>query len=295
MEDNLKPAEDSSCPPQWADGLLRSFLEPDQAETESGDLLEAYRDSIRPQRGRWRADFWFVLQVAGYIVRANVISFRRCLVSGGAVLFWLTLLLLGGGITLLATIVGSAATVISIPVLALSSRLSAAIKLGAIWVVYLIFYLVVSTGMAWFPYYFKTPTHLALGQEFCADSGCFAVDKVEKTDGGSEATYTLFWHLASNDRQQAKHFPGKGLEFYMVDECGRASKLPPSANQDPLDVMLPAGETVRHAMTFNIPSGVRKLYLTAKYRHYTFQSLLPGELSLVRSPPSKLIEIPVAD
>ena len=125
------------------------------------------------------------------------------------------------------------ATVISVPVLAISSRRSAAIKLSALWVVYLIFYLVVSTGMAWFPYYFKTPTHLAVGQEICADSGCFAVDKVEKTDGGSEATYTLFWHLASNDRQQAKHFPGKGLEFYMVDERGRTFKLPPSANQDP--------------------------------------------------------------
>jgi hypothetical protein len=205
--------------------------------------------------------------------------------------FWLILLLLGGGITLLATIVGSAATVISVPVLGFSSRLSAAIKLGALWVVYLIFYLVVSTGMAGFPYYFKTPTHLAIGQEFCADSGCFAVDEVEKTEGGSEATYTLFWHLASNDRHQAKHFPGKGLEFYMVDERGRTFKLPPSAKQDPLDVMLLAGETVRQAMTFNIPSDVRKLHLTAKYRHYTFQSLLPGELSLARLPPSKLIEI----
>jgi hypothetical protein len=291
MEDNLKPTEASIRPPQWADGLLRLFLAPDQAETESGDLLEAYRDSIRPQRGRWRADFWFVRQVAGYIVRANVLSFRRCLVSGGTVLFWLILLLLGGGITLLATIAGSVVTVISVPVLAFSSRLPAAIKLGALWAAYLIFYLVVSTGMAWFPYYFKVPTHLAVGQEICADSGCFAVDKVEKTDGGSEATWRLFWHLASNDRQQAKHFPGKGLEFYMVDERGRKFRLPPSANQDPLDVMLPAGETVREAMTFDIPSDVRKLFLTAKYRPGTFQSLLPGELSLVRLPDAKLIEI----
>jgi hypothetical protein len=291
MEDNLKPTEDPTRPPEWADGLLRLFLEPDQAETESGDLLEAYRDSIRPQRGRWRADFWFVRQVVGYIVRAKAISVRSCLAGGGIVLFWLIALLLGGGVTLLATIAGSVATVISVPVLAISSRRSAAIKLSALWVVYLVFYLVVSTGMAWFPYYFKAPTHLAIGQEICADSGCFAVDKADKTDGGSEATYTLFWHLASNDKQQAKHFPGKGLELYMVDEGGRTFKLPPSANQDPLDVMLPAGETVRQTMTFKIPSDARKLFLTAKYRRYTFQSLLPGELSLVRSPDANLIEI----
>jgi len=287
----LKPAENSTSPPEWADRLLRLFLEPDQAETESGDLLEAYRDSIRPQRGQWRADFWFILQVVSYIMRANVMSFRRWLISGGVVSFWLIFLLLGGGITLLATIVGSVATVISVPALALNSRLSAAIKLCALWVVYLIFYLVISTGMAWFPYYFKTPAPLAVGQEICADSGCFAVDRVDKSDGRSQATYTLFWHLASNDLQQAKHFPGKGLEFYMVDERGRTFKLPPSANQDPLDVMLPAGETIRQAMTFNIPSDVRKLFLTAKYRPYTFQSLLPGELTLVRLPHAQLIEV----
>ena len=181
MEDNLKPTKDSIRPPQWADGLLHLFLEPDRAETESGDLLEAYRDSIRPQRGRWRADFWFVRQVAGYLVRANVLSLRRCLVGGATVLFWLILLLSGGGTTLLATIVGSVATVISVPVLAFNSRRSAAIKLCTLWVAYLIFYLVVSTGMAWFPYYFKTPARLAIGQESCADSGCFAVDKVDKT------------------------------------------------------------------------------------------------------------------
>jgi hypothetical protein len=117
------------------------------------------------------------------------------------------------------------------------------------------------------------------------------VDKVDKTDGGLEAAYTLFWDLASNDRQQAKHFPGKCLEFFMIDERGRTFQLPPSANQDPLDVVLPAGETVRQTMTFNVPSDVRKLFLTAKYWPWTFQSLLPGELSLVRLPHAKLIEI----
>jgi hypothetical protein len=40
-------------------------------QTESGDLLEAYRDSVYPARGRGRADLWFVRQVAGYVVRSS--------------------------------------------------------------------------------------------------------------------------------------------------------------------------------------------------------------------------------
>jgi hypothetical protein len=289
MEDDLRLSEEH--PPSWAEGLLRVFLETDEAETESGDLLEAYRDSIRPQRGRFRADLWFVLQVAGYIVRAKILNLRRCMIGGGILLFWLIVVLFGGGMTLLATIFGSAATLISLPVLFFCGRLFSAIKLFTIWAAYLTFYLVISTGMSWFPYYFRNPPRLAIGQEICADAGCFAVDRVEKAEARSEISYTLFWHLASNDPQQTKHFPGRGLEIYMFDDRGRTFKLPANANQDPLDVMLPAGQTVRQSMTFNIPSDVRELFLTAQYRAFTFQSLLPGEISLLRLPHAKLIRI----
>jgi len=55
--------------------------------------------------------------------------------------------------------------------------------------------------------------------------------------------------------------------------------------------MLPPGQTVRDAMTFNLPSDVHEVFLTAKYRPYTFQSLLPGELSLVRLAHAPLVQI----
>jgi hypothetical protein len=35
----------------------------------SGDLLEAYRDSIHPARGRRRADLWYVTQAFGFLFR----------------------------------------------------------------------------------------------------------------------------------------------------------------------------------------------------------------------------------
>ena len=69
-------------PPRWADALLRTCLSPEEAETQSGDLLEAYRDSIVPQRGRLSADLWFVRQVAGYLFRARGMKFRNWILAG---------------------------------------------------------------------------------------------------------------------------------------------------------------------------------------------------------------------
>src|SRR5436190_8117659 len=69
-------------PPRWADALLRTWLNPQEAETESGDLLEAYRDSIYPARRRWRSDLWYVRQVAGYVLRARGSKLRNWLLVG---------------------------------------------------------------------------------------------------------------------------------------------------------------------------------------------------------------------
>jgi hypothetical protein len=74
-------------PPRWADALLRLFLSPEEAETESGDLLEAYRDSIHPLRGRRRANLWYVRQVAGYILRARVLQPQFWILAGLALCF----------------------------------------------------------------------------------------------------------------------------------------------------------------------------------------------------------------
>ena len=55
-------------PPRWAEALLRLLLRPEDRESVSGDLLEAYRDAILPARGK-AADRWYVRQVAWYLLR----------------------------------------------------------------------------------------------------------------------------------------------------------------------------------------------------------------------------------
>ena len=58
-----------SNPPAWAEGVLRVMLGPADRETISGDLLEEYRETVRPSRGRARADAWYVRQAAGFVWR----------------------------------------------------------------------------------------------------------------------------------------------------------------------------------------------------------------------------------
>jgi hypothetical protein len=66
-----------------------------------------------------------------------------------------------------------------------------------------------------------------------------AVDKINRAGNGEETTFTIFWHLASTDKLTSRHFPGKGLEFFMFDDTGHKFPLPHGSNPNPLDVVLP--------------------------------------------------------
>jgi len=212
-------------------------------------------------------------------------KFRLTLAIAIAVLF----IAGGGGLALLATLAGSFIALIAVPVFWFRGRRRAALIVLGGCGIYLALYVVVSTGMTVMRR--NSGDGLSLGQEFCADSGCFAVDKIKKEDAGDETAFTIFWHLSSTDKIEDRHFPGKGLELFMFDDTGKKFPLPNGANPNPLDVELPPGGTVREAVTFLIPGTSRPLFLTAKYRPFTFQSLLPGELSLIPHPPTKLIRI----
>jgi hypothetical protein len=58
-------------PPDWAEALLRICLRPDEVDAVSGDLLEEYRDRVRPKYGQHRADRWYTIQVLGFVWRGT--------------------------------------------------------------------------------------------------------------------------------------------------------------------------------------------------------------------------------
>ena len=194
-----------------------------------------------------------------------------------------------GPIVLLFSIGALGLTIVSLPVLLLTGKRRRANQLLVAWGLYIPAYLVIATGITMAS--FRAEPNLPIGKDLCADAGCFAVEKIDSSTSLSATTYTVYWHLSSNDKQMTKHFPGKGLEIYMFDEHGRNFALSDIANPYPLDVTIPAGETVRQSMTFQVPNDAHELYLTAKYRPFTYQSFLPGELSLVPHRPGKMIRI----
>jgi len=194
-----------------------------------------------------------------------------------------------GPMVLLLTIGALVLTLTILPILLLTGRRQRASRILIAWGLYLSAYVMISTGITMAGA--DNEPNFPIGKEICADAGCFAVDKIDRSTVSSETTYTVYWHLSSNDKQMAKHFPGKGLELYMFDNRGRKFGLTGNANPDPLDVTIPAGGTVSQSMTFRVPSDANELYLTAKYRPFTFQSMLPGELSLLPHGPGKMIRI----
>ena len=61
-------------PPNWAEALLRVFVKRADFDCVSGDLLEAYRDTVHPVRGQLAADAWYVTQVLGFVIRGVRLS-----------------------------------------------------------------------------------------------------------------------------------------------------------------------------------------------------------------------------
>jgi hypothetical protein len=54
-------------PPRWAEALLRAALGAKDRESVVGDLAEEYQESLLPERGRPRADVWYLRQVASVL------------------------------------------------------------------------------------------------------------------------------------------------------------------------------------------------------------------------------------
>jgi hypothetical protein len=56
-------------PPAWADAWLQLLLPARDRETVSGDLMEEYRENVRPRSSKLAADAWYVGQVSRFAWR----------------------------------------------------------------------------------------------------------------------------------------------------------------------------------------------------------------------------------
>lgn len=71
----------SPRPPAWAAAWLASLLPPREQETIVGDLLEEYREVTVPQRGKLRAELWYIRQTIGFLREVSWFSYykRTCI------------------------------------------------------------------------------------------------------------------------------------------------------------------------------------------------------------------------
>jgi hypothetical protein len=63
----------TAVPPAWTRALLTAALPLRDRESISGDLLEEYRESIEPQRGKTAANRWYLRQVLNIALRAHIV------------------------------------------------------------------------------------------------------------------------------------------------------------------------------------------------------------------------------
>lgn len=57
------------APPAWADAWLQLLLPARDRETVSGDLMEEYRENVRPRSSKLAADVWYLGQVGRFAWR----------------------------------------------------------------------------------------------------------------------------------------------------------------------------------------------------------------------------------
>jgi len=71
------------APPAWADAWLRLLLPARDRETVSGDLIEEYRENVRPRSSRLAADAWYVGQVSRFAWRQGLWALMLAAIFAG--------------------------------------------------------------------------------------------------------------------------------------------------------------------------------------------------------------------
>jgi hypothetical protein len=61
------PSGRRETPPRWAEAWLRAALGAKDRESVVGDLAEEYQETLLPERGRLRADLWYLRHVASVL------------------------------------------------------------------------------------------------------------------------------------------------------------------------------------------------------------------------------------
>ena len=154
-------------------------------------------------------------------------------------------------LAVLTTSITLAAAVVS----AMRGRGAKALKVITVWASCAAAYLTVGLGVS----YVRPQLILRVGDPWCFDDWCLAVDNVGQDPTPPQVSYNVRFRIFSRAGRVTQR--ANGAWIYLIDESGRlyAPQADPAAI--PLDVALRPNESVATARIFRVPPGVHTLGL----------------------------------
>jgi hypothetical protein len=100
-----------------------------------------------------------------------------------------------------------------------------------------------------------------VGDGYCEDIRCIAIEEVHAAPAGTQTQYTLDARFFSDANTVKVSF--RNATFQLVDEQGRRFEESSSSNSfRPYDLYLEPQQSIKEALTFTVPSDAHQLFLT---------------------------------
>ena len=185
-------------------------------------------------------------------------------------------------ILLLAGLLASVVTLITVVVLCLRGEFRRARQTAGRWAICAAAYATILVLTAMAPH----DSTLKTGEPYCDDDMCMSVESVirmpEQTGSSYRFAIQLFTHANYGPRS------AKGASVYMIDERGRHFLPLPDDSATPFDIDVEPGQSVNTSLTFHIPSDARTLAFAAAMDHLQYASFIIGNGDLLHNPRLKL-------
>ena len=185
-------------------------------------------------------------------------------------------------ILLLAGLLASIATLITIVVFCLRGEFRRASQTAVRWGICAAAYAAILVVAAMTSH----ESALKTGASYCDDDMCMSVESVNRTPGQAGSSYRFAIRLFT----RANHGPrsAKGASVYLTDERNRRFLPVYDPPGTPFDVDVEPGQAINTSLTFHVPSDARTLAFAAAMDHLQYASFVIGNGDLLHNPRLKL-------
>jgi hypothetical protein len=93
---------------------------------------------------------------------------------------------------------------------------------------------------------------LHVGEEHCWDDWCITVTEVRRRPAGDNQEYAVTFRVSSRARRVAQR--ERGVQVYLMDDCGGCYEPEPDPEAVPFDVLLRPQQSVTTTRVFHVPA-----------------------------------------